>query len=91
MQYMPYADPMRTARTIRNAKGLTLYQVAHATGLEQATINRLETGVVAAPTYHTLCTLADFYEVTIDELLADAPATEVPAVTVPNPVPEVFR
>ena len=65
---------MRNARTIRNQRRQTTTQVAVATGLEPATINRLETGAVAAPTYETLRTLAEYYGVEIDDLLKEVEA-----------------
>jgi transcriptional regulator with XRE-family HTH domain len=60
-------------RELRERKGVTLKQVEKATGLSNAYISQLETGVRRRlPAPDRLKILADYFNVTISELLAKA-------------------
>lgn len=58
-------------RAMREAKGLTRRQVEDATGISQATIQKLENGAISGGTVSTAVAFAKCYGVTVDELLAD--------------------
>lgn len=68
---------MTTARLLRFERGLTITDVAAATGLARPTVAAAERGdPVSAPTAKTL---ADFYDVTVSALLdIRAPRAEEP-------------
>jgi transcriptional regulator with XRE-family HTH domain len=70
-------------RTLRQERGLTLQQVAAATGVSVSTLSRLESGSRRA-TLELLLPLARSYDVTLDDLV-DAPPTGDPRVH-PRPV-----
>ncbi|GCE76801.1 hypothetical protein CBZ_18570 [Cellulomonas biazotea] len=65
-------------RALRQERGLTLAQVADATGVSLSTLSRLESGG-RRPTLELLLPLAREYQVPLDELV-DAPATGDPRV-----------
>ncbi len=65
-------------RTIRRDRGVTLAELATATGISESTLSRLETGRLR-PTLEQLLPLARFHGVTLDELV-DAPPTGDPRV-----------
>ncbi|AEE47430.1 XRE family transcriptional regulator [Cellulomonas fimi] len=65
-------------RALRQDRGLTLAQVADATGVSLSTLSRLESGG-RRPTLELLLPLAREYQVPLDELV-DAPATGDPRV-----------
>lgn len=65
-------------RALRSDRGLTLAQVADATGVSVSTLSRLESGG-RRPTLELLLPLAREYQVPLDELV-DAPATGDPRV-----------
>jgi transcriptional regulator with XRE-family HTH domain len=65
-------------RALRARRGLTLTQVAEATGVSVSTLSRLESGG-RKPTLELLLPLARAYEVPLDELV-DAPVTGDPRV-----------
>ncbi len=52
----------------REGAGLTQSGLAHATGIHQCMISRWEAGV-NLPSITDLVTLADFYRITLDELI----------------------
>jgi ribosome-binding protein aMBF1 (putative translation factor) len=62
-QYPPVADPELIAalaglRRERERQGLSLTDLAERTGIDRATISKIETGKIANPTVGTLGTLA---------------------------------
>lgn len=62
-------------RDLRRQRGWTLEAVARLTGLDAATISRLERGLTANPCAETVVVLARNYGVSVarmDRLLADA-------------------
>lgn len=62
-------------RELRRRRGWTLEAVAHLTGLDAATISRLERGLIAKPNPQTVVTLAQNYGVSvarIERLLTEA-------------------
>lgn len=61
---------------IRNDKGLTQQQVAEMTGFSRGRLNNYEQGT-REPDLETLTLLADFYGVTVDNLLGKAPRPSV--------------
>lgn len=65
-------------RQLREQRGLTLTEVALATGVAVSTLSRLESGG-RRPTLELLLPLAETYRVTLDELV-DAPPTGDPRV-----------
>ncbi|GAA4732754.1 helix-turn-helix domain-containing protein [Phytohabitans rumicis] len=65
-------------RTLRQRRGLTLTQLAEASGISVSTLSRLESGG-RKPTLELLLPLARAYQVTLDELV-DAPDTGDPRV-----------
>ena len=68
---------------IRHARGLSLAELAAATGLSISTLSRLESGL-RRPTLEVLLVLARVYRVTLDQLVG-APATGDPRVH-PRPI-----
>lgn len=54
---------------IRNCKGLTLEELASATGLAPTYLNGLENGTVRPPSYHILTTLSKALQVDVGILL----------------------
>lgn len=52
---------------LMDKKGVTPYKVAKDTGITQATLSRWKTGKVS-PSIETLQILADYFQVSIDEL-----------------------
>jgi transcriptional regulator with XRE-family HTH domain len=65
-------------RALRQRRGMTLTQVAEASGISVSTLSRLESGG-RKPTLELLLPLARAYQVTLDELV-DAPDTGDPRV-----------
>lgn len=59
-------------REIREARGLSQYGAAKELGIDRAQMHRWESGKVA-PSIEGLVKLADFYGVTVDQLLGRAP------------------
>lgn len=55
-------------RALREERGVTLTDLAAATGISVSTLSRLETGV-RRPTLELLLPLARFHDVTLDELV----------------------
>src|ERR1700722_1886344 len=58
-------------RQLRAAKGLSLQELANASGVSRATLSRIENGEVS-PTAETLGALASAYAMTISRILAPA-------------------
>jgi len=58
-------------RELRAAKGLSLQELAHKSGVSRATLSRIENGEVS-PTAETLGALAAAYAMTISRILAPA-------------------
>jgi len=54
-------------RELRKKRGVTQKQVATATSLDERNYQRLEAG--SKPTYDTLIALADYFDVSLDELV----------------------
>lgn len=70
-------------RKARHKAKLTQEQLADASGLEQATISKLENGRIARPSYDTVTKLANALKVDPARLRFDLPASsESPAVLV---------
>lgn len=65
-------------RALREQRGVTLAEVAAATGISVSTLSRLESGL-RRPTLELLLPLARFHESTIDDLV-DVPAGQDPRV-----------
>jgi transcriptional regulator with XRE-family HTH domain len=68
-------------RALRGARGMTLTEVADATGISLSTLSRLESGG-RKPTLELLLPLARCFQVALDELV-DAPPTGDPRVRMP--------
>jgi transcriptional regulator with XRE-family HTH domain len=68
-------------RALRGARGMTLTEVADATGISLSTLSRLESGG-RKPTLELLLPLARCFQVALDELV-DAPQTGDPRVRMP--------
>jgi transcriptional regulator with XRE-family HTH domain len=68
-------------RALRGARGMTLTEVADATGISLSTLSRLESGG-RKPTLELLLPLARAFQVALDELV-DAPQTGDPRVRMP--------
>lgn len=60
---------MNRLKLLRFERGLTLEAVAEATGVGRQTLMRLERGDTTKPSAPTVKALADFYEVSVSELL----------------------
>jgi transcriptional regulator with XRE-family HTH domain len=54
-------------KQLRNSEGLTQQQLAEKLQISRVNYTRYETDVVR-PDYETLIRLADFYDITLDEL-----------------------
>ena len=63
---------MKSLKILRKKRNLTQKDVADAIGITFQTYSYYETGRTK-PTPETLCKLADFFEVTVDELLGRSP------------------
>lgn len=63
---------MKGLKILRKKRNLTQKDVADAIGITFQTYSYYETGRTK-PTPETLCKLADFFEVTVDELLGRSP------------------
>lgn len=62
---------------LRYERGLTQQQVADGAGISRATVISLERARRPKPTARTANALADFYEITVSELLSgDAPVDD---------------
>lgn len=59
---------MNELKSIRNAKNLSQLHVAKAIGINQSTLSRWENDLNNA-NISDLIKLADFYEITVDELI----------------------
>jgi transcriptional regulator with XRE-family HTH domain len=59
-----------TLRDLRHRRGLTLEAIAYLTGLDQATISRLERGLIASPRTETVVDLARLYGVGVRRMAA---------------------
>ena len=59
---------MFTLKELRKEQGLKRSELASATGIHQSTLANYENGTREAP-YETLILLADFFKVSLDELL----------------------
>jgi transcriptional regulator with XRE-family HTH domain len=68
-------------RALRGARGMTLTEVADATGISLSTLSRLESGG-RKPTLELLLPLARCFQIALDELV-DAPPTGDPRVRMP--------
>lgn len=62
-----YGAPMRWMRTARDAQGLTLDQLAEATGIDRATLNRYELGR-QAPSFDRGLLVARVLGVSLDSI-----------------------
>ena len=56
-------------KELRKAEGLTQAQLAEALHLERVNYTRYETDA-SRPDYDTIIAIADFYEITLDELFS---------------------
>ena len=63
---------MKSLKILRKKRNLTQKDVADAIGITFQTYSYYETGRTK-PTPETLCKLADFFDVTVDELLGRSP------------------
>jgi transcriptional regulator with XRE-family HTH domain len=76
---------MTRLKLLRYERGLTRAEVVAATGVPLGTLQKLEDGHSSEPTAPVAKKLADFYELTVAQLLGlepngdDTPATEVAA------------
>lgn len=61
---------MRNAKVIRDEKGLSLEKVAQAIGVNKSTLSRFENGLPMK--YDNIKALARFYEISDEELVAEA-------------------
>ncbi len=68
--------PMERMKSIRKAQGYTQSDVAKAVGITFQTYSSYETGN-SKPTPDMLCKLADFFNVSIDELLGRTSQTSI--------------
>ena len=59
-------------KELRKSKNITQLDVATAIGVSPQVLSRYERGE-REPDYKTLCKLADFFEVSVDELLGRTP------------------
>jgi transcriptional regulator with XRE-family HTH domain len=59
-----------TLRDLRQNRGFTLEAIAYLTGLDQATISRLERGLIASPRTGTVVNLARVYGVSVRRMAA---------------------
>jgi transcriptional regulator with XRE-family HTH domain len=59
-----------TLRNLRHRRGLTLEAVAYLTNLDQATVSRLERGLIHEPKPETVVSLARLFGVTIARMAA---------------------
>lgn len=68
-------------RTLRQQRSLTSQEVADAVGTTQSHLCAIETGRTASPRYQLLKALAEFFEMSISELVGDTrrPAESVEA------------
>jgi transcriptional regulator with XRE-family HTH domain len=71
-------------RTIRQARGLSLSEVAEATGVSASFLSLVETGR-SDITIGRLCRLVDFYRISITDLLPDPGAAEPDVVRAAEP------
>jgi transcriptional regulator with XRE-family HTH domain len=69
-------------RVLRARKGITVREAARRAGVDRHTLRRLETGVSKQPGYPTLKKIADFYGLTVPELMEEEDA--VPKVPAPS-------
>ena len=65
-------DIMKNLKILRKSRNLTQKEVANAIGITFQNYSYYETGRTK-PTPEMLCTLADFFGVTVDELLGRTP------------------
>jgi len=71
-------------RAAREAKGMTTVQLAAAVGVSQSAVSNWETGAGRAPSRDNAVKVARVLGITVDELLADAPAQPEVAATEPT-------
>lgn len=62
-------NTMNAIRRLRFERGVTQRAVADATGLDRTTVIRLENSATPRPTATVAKALADYYGVTVDQLL----------------------
>lgn len=67
---------MNRLKLLRYERGADLGEVAEATGLTRQTLGRLERGDTTHPSAATAKALADFYGMTVAELLGVEPDRE---------------
>jgi len=60
-------------RALRRQKGISLFRLAVEVGCTDRTLQALETGRAKNPTLELLLKLADFFNVSIDELVGHKP------------------
>lgn len=60
---------MNRLRLLRFERGLEMAEVASKTGITRQTLSRIESGETAHPSASTAKALADFYEISVAELL----------------------
>lgn len=58
-------------KKLRKERGVSRREVAIATGLTENTIYTIEAGVAANPRLETLKAIADYYGISIDELIKE--------------------
>lgn len=67
-------DPKKFQANLRTLmNGLSANQLAEACGVPQTTISRLLKGTIVAPNIDTLAILADYFHVTVSQLIGEAP------------------
>lgn len=59
----------KTLRELRKAEGLTQFELAGILHISRVNYTRYETDV-SRPDYETLISIADYYQITLDELFS---------------------
>jgi len=68
------ASAISALRAERERQGLSLSDVSHRSGIDRATLSRLETGKVSNPTVGTLCAMARALNKRLSWSLSDEPS-----------------
>ena len=68
------ASALSALRAERERQGLSLSDVSHRSGIDRATLSRLETGKVSNPTVGTLCAVARALNKRLSWSLSDEPS-----------------
>ncbi|MDD9139168.1 helix-turn-helix transcriptional regulator [Fructobacillus sp. CRL 2054] len=59
-------------KALREKEGVTQRQMAHHSNLSQGTIGNIEAGI-SLPNYYTLIDFADYFQVSLDDLVGRNP------------------